>query len=1099
MKSTRLLLVIALVAGWVGACGGGSVTKKDIGGDSANPGDQYNGDADITIGDPDAKDHDQGDTGPSFDSWDGFVLEVTDTGDTGPKPGEFGYPCTENTECLSGYCVESWKGKVCTVNCVEECPEEGWTCSLIANSCPDCQYICIPDFVHLCQPCLTNNDCGGDLVNTADRCIDYGPFGSFCGGACEVDGDCPNNFECKEVDIGGQMVGQCVPQSGVCECSQLSIEQGKTTTCYRENEFGKCLGKKMCTPAGMSDCDALVPKPESCNGKDDDCDGAVDEGITKTDCEVSNAYGICRGTFQCIEGGMACDAPQPKPEVCNGMDDDCDGLDDEDFSDSNGDGLADCQSEDDDGDGLKDWEDNCPMHFNPGQENFDYDSMGDLCDQDDDNDLVPDLQDCEPFNPKVNNGELEVCDGQDNNCDGMIDENEPDFDKDGKADCIDPDDDNDGVLDATDNCSNLYNPDQINSDGAPDGGNACDWDDDNDGYPDTMDNCPQTPNPMQTDTNHDGIGDACQGDKDGDGVGDEEDNCELIFNPMQENADLVDDGGDACDPDDDNDGEADTTDCQPTNPMINHYAMEICDGKDNNCNGLVDELGGVGCKEYFLDQDGDDWGAQSSKCLCGPQGLFQAENQGDCNDTDPTVNPGMKENCNSTKDENCNGSDNDENGIGCLPFYYDQDGDNFGIDQFKCLCAGQGKYTASSPGDCNDNDILLGPGSNEICGNFIDDDCDGDQNDPNAQGCITYYRDSDKDGFGVQTDSLCLCTPFGSYTAISGGDCNDNQWSVNPGQMEMCGDGLDNNCNGTQNDENAIGCEYWYSDGDSDGYGNPSDSKCLCAGYGKYVTKLLADCNDLVPSINPAGAEVCNNTDDNCNGTVDEGTGQALCSQSLPHVQLVACVGGKCVATGCQPGFHDVNNNLNDGCECQDDANELVTKSCSSAQDKGTFNDIGAGTSTTVSGNDPDGQGDWYRFNAQDTAETGTDSFHVRVRFLKNSDNNFVFDLYWGGCGASLQICGGATDAEWFTDFNNPAGTTPWPPVPGPTTNGGGEKNCRFDSNHELTPTNYADDTDDMSHRCTDNTRQFYVRVYTATGKTPSCNEYQIEISNGMY
>lgn len=72
------------------------------------------------------------------------------------------------------------------------------------------------------------------------------------------------------------------------------------------------------------------------------------------------------------------------------------------------------------------------------------------------------------------------------------------------------DSDSDGVSDASDNCPSVSNADQVNSDGANDGGDACDTDDDNDGIPDdNPDNCRTIPNPDQTDSNGDGCGDAC--------------------------------------------------------------------------------------------------------------------------------------------------------------------------------------------------------------------------------------------------------------------------------------------------------------------------------------------------------------------------------------------------------------------------------------------------------------------------------------------------------------------------------------------------------------------------------------------------------------
>ena len=1007
IRATTTSLCLALAA-LVWGCGGGATTVEL---DQSGTVDVLSVDPDSAIVLPEVAEDlwflGDGHTKPHPDA-DG-ELETWDLGfdPGGPEPGSFGWPCDEAADCLSGYCVESWLGKVCSQHCEEECPNEGWTCSLIQNTCPDCQYICIPDFVHLCQPCKDNNECGGDLVETGDRCVDYGPFGKFCGGECDWDSDCPQDYVCQGFDIGGEVLGQCVPESGVCDCSDLSVKKGLTTICYVQNEFGMCLGEKLCTPDGLSDCDAEFPKPEECNGLDDDCDQQVDEDIPQMDCEVPNAFGTCRGTFLCQDSNLICDAPQAKPETCNGLDDDCDGDTDEDFLDTNGNGLADCQEEDDDGDGVLDWQDNCDKIYNPGQKDYDSDQMGDICDPDDDNDMSKDVDDCEPFNQWVYPGAVEQCDGMDNNCDEEIDENYPDFDLDGLADCVDVDDDNDGMDDEFDNCPFLFNPGQLNTDGFPDGGDECDPDDDNDGILDENDNCSTDYNPLQTDTNLDGIGDVCQGDKDGDGIDDEFDNCPLVFNPDQLNMD-EDLFGNACDDDDDGDAEIDATDCEPLNPAVNHYAIEVCDGLDNNCNSQVDEAGTVGCKDYYLDQDGDDWGAGASKCQCGPAGQYTAENFGDCDDVDPTVNPGQKEDCSTTKDENCNGSDNDEEALNCDFFYYDGDGDGFGTNVSKCMCQPVGKYTAAVPGDCEDSNILISPGQNEICDNFIDDDCDGDQNDPNAQGCTDYFFDADKDGFGLSEDGLCLCIPFGTYTAIWDGDCNDNAWGANPKAMEVCGDGLDNDCDGSQNDEDAIACQYYYSDADGDSYGNPADSKCICSGYGKYTTQLLADCNDMVPAINPGALEICNNADDNCNGMLDEGSDEQLCAQSqgMPHVEDVVCVSGKCAASGCTVGWHDVNQDASDGCECADDSLEQENKGCSVAKDLGSLPDGGAGSSKTFEGNDPDASGDWFRFFAKDQPETNTDTFHVKVKFMKNPGNAFVFDLFWGGCGGANEICG---------------------------------------------------------------------------------------------
>lgn len=94
------------------------------------------------------------------------------------------------------------------------------------------------------------------------------------------------------------------------------------------------------------------------------------------------------------------------------------------------------------------------------------------------------------------------------------------------------DSDGDGVYDDVDNCPDTPNQDQLNTDGADDGGDACDTDDDNDNWLDVDDNCPIDANPQQEDSDQDGVGDTC-------------DNCSIFSNPLQE--DLNADGcGDVC-------------------------------------------------------------------------------------------------------------------------------------------------------------------------------------------------------------------------------------------------------------------------------------------------------------------------------------------------------------------------------------------------------------------------------------------------------------------------------------------------------------------------------------------------------------------------
>ena len=192
-----------------------------------------------------------------------------------PGAGCFLDPCEGNGECQSGWCVEHMGDGVCTQGCQEECPP-GWTCQQVGTG-PDVAYICVSRVANLCRPCAAGADCkspGG----AEDVCLDYGDEGSYCGGGCAADAECPWGFSClTTVTVDGISTLQCVADAGVCPCTNKSVALGLSTPCSVANEWGACAGLRTCTVEGLSACDAGNPAEELCNGLDDDCDGDIDE------------------------------------------------------------------------------------------------------------------------------------------------------------------------------------------------------------------------------------------------------------------------------------------------------------------------------------------------------------------------------------------------------------------------------------------------------------------------------------------------------------------------------------------------------------------------------------------------------------------------------------------------------------------------------------------------------------------------------------------------------------------------------------------------------------------------------------------------------
>jgi hypothetical protein len=193
-----------------------------------------------------------------------------------------------------------------------------------------------------------------------------------------------------------------------------------------------------------------------------------------------------------------------------------------------------------------------------------------------------------------------------------------------------------------------------------------------------------------------------------------------------------------------------------------------------------------------------------------------------------------------------------------------------------------GGYVVAGSSESNDGDVSghhgstsypdywivkldYSPAGIEICNN-LDDDCDGSTDD--GLGAIFYYADVDGDNYGDVNSSVSSCAPVSGYVTDST-DCNDNNAAINPAATEIC-NYIDDNCNGSIDD--GLNFTTYYSDGDGDTYGDALDAgTALCSNPGTGYTTNNSDCDDNNASVNPSAIEICNNLDDNCNGSIDDG------------------------------------------------------------------------------------------------------------------------------------------------------------------------------------------------------------------------------------
>jgi hypothetical protein len=320
---------------------------------------------------------------------------------------------------------------------------------------------------------------------------------------------------------------------------------------------------------------------------------------------------------------------------------------------------------------------------------------------------------------------------------------------------------------------------------------------------------------------------------------------------------------------------------------------DVCNALDDDCDGRTDEALDAAC---WVDGDSDTYAAAGAASTCAPvggcPGGFTARRPGsgdqDCNDGAGGINPGATEACDSV-DQDCDGRIDETLTLGC---WNDGDGDGYPANGAPGRCVPSGGCpagtTTRNPAmaanrDCNDANMAVRPGATEVC-NGVDDNCNGATDDGLPNGC---WNDGDRDGYPA-AGAAGQCAPGSGCptgttnrdpAVTANRDCNDGNMSIRPGATEVC-NSADEDCDGTNDEGLAIAC---WTDGDGDGYAlNGAAGRCLPSGgcpggttNRNPSTVANRDCHDGNASIRPGGTETCNNVDEDCDTTIDEGVTRA--------------------------------------------------------------------------------------------------------------------------------------------------------------------------------------------------------------------------------